>query len=250
MRALTSFTTTLTLVLGLAACGDDGNVTTTNPTTNTPTGDPTANVTMTDADTTSDPSAGTMDMPTTTGVMNPTTTGDEASGTTADPGTGTTTDAATSSTTDPSVGTTEDVGTTTDTTNTTGGDTTTGGAADPNWPAPDPMNPMMPCEEGFAAASFSMGGVVCAPKCDVQDMCPDGATGDAQPACVFNPDSSGAACKMGDVCEAEKEDCVMTGGGGMACLAPSSHCVLLCTGGETCPDGMQCFDDLICQYPV
>jgi hypothetical protein len=95
-----------------------------------------------------------------------------------------------------------------------------------------------------------MGGIVCAPKCGVNDMCPDPATGTVQGECLFNPNSSGAACMMGDMCAGEEEECVMTGGGGMACLAPSSHCVLLCGGGATCPDGMECYDDLICQYPV
>jgi hypothetical protein len=96
-----------------------------------------------------------------------------------------------------------------------------------------------------------MGGVVCAPKCGANDMCPAAATGDAPAECLFNPGSSGMMCmKMGDMCPGEDEECVQTGGGGMACLAPPDHCVLLCTGGETCPDGMECFDDLVCQYPV
>lgn len=128
-------------------------------------------------------------------------------------------------------------------------DTTTGGGADMNWPPPDPNNPMMPCPDGYVAASFVMGGVVCAPKCmGVGKTCPAGETGSAKGVCAFNPDSSGDTCKMGDMCMTMGETCQQTGGGGYACLLPVSHCVLLCNGGESCPDGMFCDGNLVCQY--
>ncbi len=54
----------------------------------------------------------------------------------------------------------------------------------------------------------------------------------------------------GDKCEDEGEACQATGGGGFACLKASSHCVLVCQGGGTCPAGMECQGDLVCQYPA
>lgn len=216
-----------------------------------------------------------------TGATSTATTAASASSTTAATGTGATThettvDTATAtgtgttSTTDTTHATTVDTttdtagttaGTTTDTASTTAGpttsttdagttaDTTTGGGADMNWPPPDPNNPMMPCPDGYVAASFVMGGVVCAPKCmGVGKTCPAGETGSAKGVCAFNPDSSGDTCKMGDMCMTMGETCQQTGGGGYACLLPVSHCVLLCNGGESCPDGMFCDGNLVCQY--
>jgi hypothetical protein len=114
------------------------------------------------------------------------------------------------------------------------------------------MNPNMPCPDGYVAASFAQGGVVCAPECmGVMNSCPAGQDSDATPFCAFNPDSSGMACMEGDTCDEAMENCVMTGGGTFACLAPSSHCVLVCAGGKTCPAGMECAESVgVCQYPA
>lgn len=244
-RTIASFTLasfTLALTFGLAACsGDDGatSASTTNSggTTTTPgtTTDPTAATESTgdtDTGTTDDPSATDTDPSTT----DPSATDTDPTSTT-DPST---TDA---SATDTDSGTT-DSGTDSDTDDPTGG-------VDSKWPPLDPMMPMMPCPDGYAAASFVMGGAVCAPKCTgVGKMCPSGDTGTAKGVCAFNPDSSGDECMMGDMCETEGEMCQQTGGGGYACLAPTSHCVLLCNGGESCPEGMMCFGNLVCQYPL
>jgi hypothetical protein len=59
--------------------------------------------------------------------------------------------------------------------------------------------------------------------------------------CVGGMDSSG-----GGVCP-PGEECVMTGAGGMACLAEPDHCVLSCTAMTMCPDDMSCQNGA-CQY--
>lgn len=155
-----------------------------------------------------------------------------------------------STSTSGSTGTTGTTGTTegTTTSGTTTGDTTTGG--DGNWPPPDFGNMNVPCPEGYVAASLAMGGMVCAPACMGEGKtCPAGESGTAEGVCAFNPDSSGDACKMGDMCMKMGETCEQTGGGDYACMLPVSHCALFCDKGESCPDGMQCFGDLVCQYP-
>jgi hypothetical protein len=54
-------------------------------------------------------------------------------------------------------------------------------------------------------------------------------------------DSGGAECPEGN-------DCVMTGAGGMACLAEPNHCVIPCGGaGQMCPESMECQSGA-CQY--
>ncbi len=251
MRTLTSLTAMFTLALGLAACGDDKGNTDSSPTSDTP-GTETAPSSATDPSgtgtTDGDPSVSGTE-PTTTpdpSATEPTTTPDPTAateGTATEPSTDGTATVGTTTTVDPSEGTT--VGTTED--------TGAVGEPDPNWPPPNPNAMSMDdvCPEGFAPASFSMGGIVCSPKCTGPGkLCADAETGSAAGACVFNPTSSGADCmKAGDKCEAEGEVCEMTGGGGLACLGASDHCVLLCNQGEACPDGMECFDDLICQYP-
>jgi hypothetical protein len=240
MRTLTSLTAMFTLALGLAACGDDKEMTSGSPTSDTP-GTVTEPATDPSASSTVDPATGT-DPTTTPGPTEPGTSTDDPPATSTEPATESATTVTT--TVDPTATSTTEPGTSTE--------TTAGGEPDANWPPPDPMNPMMPCPDGFAAASFSMGGIVCSPKCTGPGkLCPEAATGNAAGQCVFNPDSSGADCMMaGEMCEAEGEVCEMTGGGGLACLGPSSNCVLLCNGGEACPDGMECFDMLVCQYPV
>ena len=226
MNRFTLSLTTLALALGLAACsGDDGGSGTTTNTTNT-----TNNTT------------------TSTTASSSTT---EESSSSSSSSSGSTTDAPT---TDPSTTTPETTGSTTDpsTTDATTSDTTTGGSEpDKNWPPLNPQNPNMPCPDGYEAASFVQGGAVCAPKCSGPGkVCPSGETGNAKGVCAFNPDSSGMTCMMGDTCTDMTEMCQQTGGGGYACLKPVSHCVLLCNGGEKCPDGMECMGNLVCQYKI
>ena len=246
MRALTSLSTILTLTLALGACGDDGATTQgSGPTTNQPetmTGNTTGNTSTTDVG----PTTGSPTEPGTSTGMTSVTTGatTDETATTMNATTGGSTDGL-----DTTAGSTDGEDTTAgDTGNSSGDvDTTTGGVGDPNWPAPDAKNV---CPADFVAASFTMDGVVCSPECGAMSKCPKAETGTAQPACVFNPDSSGEECmKMGDKCP-NMDECVMTGGGGMACLAPSDHCVLLCDGNKTCPDGMECFGKQICQFPL
>lgn len=159
---------------------------------------------------------------------------------------------AATTTNDPSdPGTTTTPGTSTDPDTSTTEPETTGGVVPPDtkWPPPDAMDPNMLCPENFQVASFVMGGAICAPKCSGPGkVCPSGDTGSALGQCLFNPDSSGLMCRMGDLCGDEKETCQMTGGGGMSCLEAPSHCVLLCNQGESCPAGMKCMGNLVCQY--
>lgn len=227
MRTITSLTTIFALALGLTGCGDDKNETTGDPTTNT-----TPMTTGASETAGSSSGSGATEPATEPGTSEPTTgpgTSEPTTEPTTEPGT---TTADPSSTTEPE---------------------TTGGVVTPDtkWPPPDVMNPMMPCPENYVAASFVMGGLVCAPKCSGPGkICPSGDTGSALGQCVFNPDSSGAMCMMGEMCMDEKEMCQMTGGGGMACLEAPSHCALLCNQGESCPSGMECMGNLVCQYTM
>jgi hypothetical protein len=68
-----------------------------------------------------------------------------------------------------------------------------------------------------------------------------------------NPSLGVCAKRCDDVC-----DCWAapgTGDAGVACVSlvegdPNKTCVLDCSGGETCPDGMECLDSLsICVWP-
>lgn len=240
----------VSFALCLSACGTDKEMTSTVTNTTPPatvsdsdqtnsasesadtsgTGTPTS----TDPGTTTDPTA-------TTGIVDPST-----SGSTVEPGT--TTEPLT--TTEPPA--TEGSSTTVAPETTTESGTSTGGMVepDPKWPPPTD-DPNMPCPDGFAPAAFVDGGIVCAPKCSGPGkVCPTPATGTAKGQCVFNPESTGMDCEMSMKCDDAAEMCQMTGGGGMACLKPSDHCVLLCNGGESCPDGMECFGNLVCQYPL
>jgi hypothetical protein len=63
--------------------------------------------------------------------------------------------------------------------------------SDPNYPQPEGGV----CPEGFDGPYFfdTMEFLVCTPLCDA-GMCPDGATGNAQAGCLFNPDSSALPC--------------------------------------------------------
>jgi hypothetical protein len=224
--------TIFALALGQAGCGDDKNETTTSETTPA-----TSSATEPAGSTSTDPTNGsTTDTPTTTASSTDPTNGT----TTTDPTNGTTTtDPTNGSTTDPTNG------------STTAPDSTGGVEPDTKWPPPDVDMPNMPCPEGYVAASFVEGGLVCAPKCSGPGkICPSGDTGSAKGQCVFNPDSSGDMCKEGEMCMDMTEMCQPAGGGGFACLAPSSHCALLCNGGESCPAGMECMGKLVCQYPA
>lgn len=230
MRTITSLMTIFALALGQAGCGDDKNETTTSETTPA-----TSSATEPAGSTSTDPTNGsTTDTPTTADPVTTTatTTTDATSGST-------TTDPTNGSTTDPTNG------------STTAPDSTGGVEPDTKWPPPDPNMPNMLCPEGYEAAQFVMGGLVCAPKCSGPGkICPSGDTGSAKGQCVFNPDSSGDMCKEGEMCMDMTEMCQPAGGGGFACLAPSSHCALLCNGGESCPAGMECMGKLVCQYPA
>lgn len=239
-------TLALALLFCVPACSGDDEDTDTGATTNTAsTTSPTTSATTT---MTAGTNAGTTDGTTGTDTDAMTSTEGTTAGTTDGTTAGTTTAGTTETTTDGTGTTTDDPTTTTDPTD---GTTTTGGGDDPNWPPPDLMNMMMPCPDNTVPASFVMGGIVCSPECTgVNNLCPEAESGTAAPACVFNPESSGAMCMMGEMCEDPEEMCQMTGGGGMACLKPSSHCVLLCNQGQTCPDGMMCFGNLVCQYPA
>ena len=231
MRTITSLMTIFALALGQAGCGDDTNNTTTSETT-----PQTSSATESAGSTTDPTNASTTDNPTTTVSSTDPTNGSSST----DPTNG-------STTTDPTNGSSS-----TDPTNATTAPETTGGVEpDTKWPPPDVNMPNMPCPDGYVAAQFVEGGLVCAPKCSGPGkICPSGDTGSAKGQCVFNPDSSGDMCKEGEMCMDMTEMCQPAGGGGFACLAPSSHCALLCNGGESCPAGMECMGKLVCQYPA
>ena len=176
MRALTSLTTLLTLVLGLGACGDDKGTTT--QTTQTPATDSMA--TDPSAGSTTNPDGTTTDAPTTmnpstpTSTTDPTTGEDTTAGTATDPSAGTTTDATTATTTDATVGTT-----------TTNGDDTTGGGGGEDLYGPCMMaNP--PCAGGQQCIMIDgIDGSFCAPDCEGMG-CPDVPAGvKAQAMCVL-----------------------------------------------------------------
>jgi len=69
---------------------------------------------------------------------------------------------------------------------------------DPNYPLPDPMNMnLCPGTDEQPVTFVGDPYFVCAPLCDGMGpmaMCPAGGSGNAQGACLFNPDSSGNAC--------------------------------------------------------
>ncbi len=201
MRALTSLTTMLTLVLGLVACSDDGGGTTA-PTT-MPTTDPTV-ATDASAGTTTSPGTTTGDTPTTS--TSPTTTGDEASA-------GTTTDPTAGTTTDPSDGTT--------------GGTTDGTTGGPGEDLYGPCDAMGMCPAGQLCLMVGMiDGNFCAPDCEGMG-CPATPAGvTAQAMCVLtkpmemDPTSCALICdpKMMDMCPE-----------GMTCKPVPMQTVGLCT---------------------
>jgi hypothetical protein len=85
----------------------------------------------------------------------------------------------------------------------------------------------------------SSTGEACPMDAECQDdtQCPGGSC----ISCIcIGAESTGGECPAGETCE-------MTGGGGMACLAPADHCVLACGGAMACPDSMTCQGGA-CQY--
>lgn len=92
-----------------------------------------------------------------------------------------------------------------------------------------------------AETSGGSTGEECPASADCQDD--SDCNGGTCIACVCvggNDSSGGGDCPPG-------EECVMTGAGGMACLAEPDHCVLSCSAMTTCPDGMSCQNGA-CQY--
>ena len=137
---------------------------------------------------------------------------------------------------------------------TAGGNDTTEGSSpeDANYPAPIPFTPQGICPQStFGPVSFSGQGLACAPPCAGQGQCPGGETGSALPVCAFNPSSSGAPCTMmgsATECPNANETCVPTAGGGLGCLAASTHCILTCVAPGMCPDSMACTVAGVCEY--
>jgi hypothetical protein len=121
--------------------------------------------------------------------------------------------------------------------------TTTGGpAGDPSYHPPNGGS----CPDGTLPVTLP-GAQLCAPFCDgADDMCPAAATGDAPPECrpFAGMGGSGDACDDVTPC-ADDETC---SGGSCADIAFFA-CQLLCTMGETCPDGMACSGIGTCGYP-
>ena len=123
---------------------------------------------------------------------------------------------------------------------TDGGATDTGPEplSDPDYPRPE--GALCPGETISVTVEGPSNGV-CLPPCEMDGTCPSGTTGNAFGACGFSPDSSylscldDTQCGRGETCEAR------------TCLAESTHCVLYCDMGETCPDGMDCLFS-VCVY--
>ncbi len=92
------------------------------------------------------------------------------------------------------------------------------------------------CIDGGAAACQAEGSTIC--PTDNLD----------------NPSLGVCAKRCDDVCECWAAPA--TGNAAVECIAlvdgdPKKTCVLDCSGGETCPDGMQCLDTLsICVWPT
>ena len=134
-------------------------------------------------------------------------------------------------------GTTGDGSTTTGDGSTT---STTGNDHDPVYPYP--RGGQCPDRDQVAVGTVSDNNVVCLPPCDAMGTCPDAATGTATALCVFNPEASYADCTTDTECAAP-ESCVQN-----VCWIESTHCLLYCDMGETCPDAMIC-DLGVCVYP-
>lgn len=130
---------------------------------------------------------------------------------------------------------------------TTGGSTSdgsTGGeASDPNYPRPDGQT----CPEGFVFQSVAGGGSYCTQTCpnDGADTCMMGATGTAPPWCSFpSNDASNQDCSMDAESCPDGETCIEFAGDVAICRDEESRCGLQCANGETCPDGMECDNEM------
>jgi len=143
---------------------------------------------------------------------------------------------------------------TSDSTPTTGTDTTTptttasdassgssSGSVDVN-PYPQPVGGTCPDGSGYNAdGDYEF----CGPPCGGDGSCPDTQTGNVLTMCVFNPDSSMAACQSA-MCENPEESCFAG-----ACMLPATHCAPLCsTVDAVCPDGMECTTNEVCRFPM
>lgn len=213
----------LTLVLSLLsaamACGTDDGVTTAGG-TDSATGSETSMTggSMTDPDTTVSASASMSDTQVDSSTSDPTTDTDPTTDptTTTDP-----TDA--SSSTDPDTGSTE--GSSTDPTDASSSST------DPSSGSTDTGG--MPVE-GY-------GDCVNEPE---DQACIDGEI------CVSNPDTGEGFCSLQGCVDASDCPIAASGDAVVACLDGDgdevNDCFLACTGGETCPDGMVCFSQVVC----
>jgi hypothetical protein len=126
-----------------------------------------------------------------------------------------------------------------------------GGSSSSGGPGGDPLYP--PLQDGMCPGgevpTMLPGGSVCAPFCDGEGaQCPAAATGDAVGTCTpFERDGGGSGdpCETHDMCPRE-EACGIEG----TCIAVAFWaCRLLCDGGQTCPDAMQCTSIGTCGYP-
>ncbi|MBX7077752.1 MAG: hypothetical protein K1X88_01110 [Nannocystaceae bacterium] len=118
---------------------------------------------------------------------------------------------------------------------------TTGGGtpSDPDYPNPSPDG--CPAQDVAVAIGDQSNGV-CLPPCGADDSCPSGASGSAVGGCLYNPESSYAAC-VGDGDCTPGETCIDG-----VCQLPPNFCVLGCDDTAICPDGMDCITG-VCTYP-
>lgn len=125
----------------------------------------------------------------------------------------------------------------------------TGGAPGEDPIYPRPADGMCPGDTAF----LDPGTDFCGALCDASDVCPEAATGSADPVCAYNPDSSASSCTNNNQCP-PGETCEDNAGGSRSCLRPASHCVLFCeVDAGMCPVQMICDPigggDGICVYP-
>ena len=127
---------------------------------------------------------------------------------------------------------------------TTGDDSSAGdssGGGDSN-PYPQPSDGACPEGLGYNAdGNFDF----CGPPCGEGNSCPPTETGNVLVQCVFNPESSMAACQSA-MCEDPEETCFAG-----ACMLPATHCAPMCsTADAVCPDGMECTTNDVCRFPM
>jgi hypothetical protein len=118
---------------------------------------------------------------------------------------------------------------------------------DPEYPRPDGAGNCPPEMVRFVTGDTTL---FCAPPCEPNGVCPDGATGGANGECVLSPGSSTEDCSETNECSNPEETCELNANGDMVCLLPASHCVLFCDpGAQNCPVQMECHPDEYCFYP-